>query len=230
MIVSIHQPSFLPWLGYFEKVIRSNCFVILDTVQFEKNSFDNRNKIKTKKGNLWLTIPVKTKGRFDSMTWQELEIQNAENWRKKHLKTIEMNYSKSPFFKKYKNRLFEIIDSQHNRLLDINIELLNFLFDSLEVQTKIIRASDLKIKSKKSDLVLDIVKKLDGNKYYSGALGKNYLELEKFSSNGIEVIFQDYKHPTYNQINGDFISHLSIIDLLFNEGKKSHSIIVGEHE
>ncbi|BDA79200.1 hypothetical protein LPTSP3_g21300 [Leptospira kobayashii] len=215
MIVSIHQPAFNGWLGYYEKIIRSDVFVYLDTVQFEKNSFTNRNKIKTNAGELWLTIPVKLKGHIDQ-TIKDIQIDNSTPWRKKHLKTIELNYRKAPRFDKVFSSLESIYNSEHTDFALFCYEFLIWTLKDLNIKTKIVRASDLEFEGNKSDLVLNICKKLNAKTYISGIFGKDYLNLDDFQSNQIEVLFQDYKHPLYPQIGKDFISHLGILDFLFN--------------
>lgn len=226
MIVSIHQPSYLPWLGYFEKMALSEKFVILDTVQFEKNSFDNRNKIRIKEGWCWLTVPVKTKGQFRGMNWQNLEIQNQNNWRKKHLSSIKFNYSRSPFWNNYAEELEDIYARDYERLIDINMTLIHFFRKQLGITTPLVFASEMQLVESKSDLVLEILSKLEATKYYSGALGKDYLELEKFSDVGISVDFQDYKHPEYEQRFPGFVPNMSALDLLMSMGDESKRLIL----
>ena len=228
MIVSIHQPCFIPWPGFFEKVLKADTFVLLDTVQFEKNSFDNRNKVRIANGDTWLTIPVKTKGKFEHMTWQNLEIQNEEPWRKKHLKTLEHNYSKSRYWLKYQEKIREIYQKNQQLLLDFNLDFMSFIFNELEIETKIVRASDLDLTEKKSDLVLEILLKLGASTYISGAMGKNYLKESDFHRNNIEIIYQDYKPPIYAQAYRNFVPYMSILDVLLNHGRETRSIVLGE--
>ncbi|HPN30386.1 MAG TPA: WbqC family protein [bacterium] len=216
--ISIHQPAYLPWLGYFDKIIKSDIFVYLETVQFEKNSFTNRNKIKLSNGLAhWLTIPVLIKGHTEKQIL-DLKINESENWRKKHTQTIEQNYKKAKFFEIYyfdiKNIIYEGTDNFSDFLFDMFIYFCNVL----NINTEIIRSKNLNISSVKSELVLDICRYLNAEKYISGKLGKDYLDLDAFCKNNIEVEFQDYNHPVYNQINGGFISRLGIIDALFNVG------------
>lgn len=226
MIVSIHQPSYLPWLGYFEKMASSELFVILDTVQFEKNSFDNRNKIRTSEDWCWLTVPVKTKGKSQEMTWQNLEIQNQINWRRKHFSSIKTNYGRSPFWSDYAEELEYIYDKDYERLLDINLALVHFFRKHLGITTPLVFASDMQLVETKSNLVLEILSKLEATSYYSGALGKDYLELDKFSKNDIDVEFQNYLHPEYEQRFSGFVPYMSTLDLLLCKGDESRGIIL----
>lgn len=226
MIISIHQPSYLPWLGYFEKMALSELFVILDTVQFEKNSFDNRNKIRTSKDWCWLTVPVKTKGKFQEMNWQNLEIQNQINWRRKHFSSIKANYGRSPFWSNYAEELECIYDKHYERLLDINLAFVHFFRRHLGITTPLVFASDMQLVETKSNLVLEILVKLKATAYYSGALGRDYLELETFSKNGIDVEFQNYWHPEYEQRFPGFVPYMSTLDLLLSKGDESREVIL----
>lgn len=215
MILSIHQPAYLPWLGYFDKIINSDVFIFLDTVQFEKNSFTNRNKIKTKNGENWLTVPVKTKGHIDS-TLKELQIDNTKNWHKKHLNAIFMNYKKAPFFEKIYSKIENLYASDEELLSDLCYKHLLFWLKEIGVDRKIIKSSELDIDSKKSDLILDLCKNLNANHYISGALGKNYICEESFIKNNIVVEYQEYKHPVYPQLWGEFLPNMSILDFCMN--------------
>lgn len=231
MIVSIHQPNFLPWLGYFHRIAESDVHVILDNVQFEKNSFINRNRIKIASGWMWLTVPVLTKGRFGKNPIDQVLIDSKARWAEKMWKSIWLNYSRAPFFKNYFEPLGEILlKEDQEKLVDLNWALLYFLLKSLSLEVRLIHASELKVEEKKSDLVLAICEELKAKTYFSGALGRGYLEEDKFKARGIKIVYQEYRHPVYNQLFGDFMSHLSIIDLLFNCGPESLSILRREQQ
>ena len=227
MIVSIHQPNFLPWLGYFHKISESDIHVILDNVQFEKNSFTNRNRIKISSGCMWLTVPALTKGRFGDNI-DNILIDPKVKWQEKMCKSIFLNYSRAPFFENYFGLLQQILKRPWEKLIDLNITLIKFLLGALKLESKLVYASTLKICEKKSDLVLAICKKLGATVYFSGALGKGYLVEKNFKDEGIKIVYQDYHHPVYRQLFGDFISHLSVIDILFNCGPESLSILKKE--
>jgi hypothetical protein len=218
-VVAIHQPNFLPWLGFFYKMIKSDIFVFLDNVQFSKNSYQNRVKIKSSKGAIWLTVPVLHN--FGQLT-NEVKINNKELWREKHLKTLELNYKKALFFKPVFELLQEVYFKEEWELLvDFNIELISKISNFLGFKTELIKASSLNVRGKSTDLLIDIVKRLNGSIYLSGKGGANYQDEEKFRENGIELTYSDFKHPIYPQLWGEFIEGLSIIDLLFNCGEKS---------
>lgn len=226
-IVSIHQPAYLPWLGYFNKIALSDTFVVLDTVQFEKNSFINRNKINSPNGPIWLSVPVLTKGKFGNNLIKDLKINNNEHWQKKHWKSISLNYSNAPFFKDY-NLFFEEVYSK--RWEDINtlcMEVTSYLCKELGIKTKILLASELEgLTGAKAELILNICKKLGAKTYISGVFGREYLNSQLFKDSSINLIYQSYRHPPYRQLNKAFVPNLSIIDLLFNYGKESFNIMM----
>src|SRR5690606_26531522 len=169
MIVSINQPAYLPWLGYFERIIRSDVHVVLDHVQFEKNSFTNRNQIMTPNGPIWLTIPVRTAKKFGDLPICDIEVSN-QHWRKKHLKSIISNYQKAKYFDLIYDFLTEFYNQDDMKLNDINSQMLNFFLQNININTKIIYSSKMDITGKKDELVLNICKALNANTYLSGAL------------------------------------------------------------
>lgn len=217
MIVSIHQPAYLPWLGYFDKIARADLFIWLDNVQFQKNSFQNRNKILTKDGPSWLTIPMRTSGVLYETPLKHVEIDNSKNWRAKHVSSIRMNYIKAPFFTERFPLLSRFYEQDWQTLDRLCWEMLEYFNALLGVTTPVRRASDMAADGAKSDLVLDLCKKAGATTYLSGALGRDYLDIQSFAAAGIAVEFQDYKHPTYRQTYPGFVPHLAVIDLIMNE-------------
>lgn len=226
MILTAHQPAYLPWFGYFDKLIHSDIFIYLDTVQYEKNSFTNRNKIKGPQGAIMLTVPVFTKG-HTSETLRETKIDNRFNWRKKHLSTIYMNYKKAPFFEENYPKLEHLYDEEEESLSDFCFNQLKFWLSELHAdKTRIVRSSTLDIVSKKSDLVFDLCSYFKADHYISGALGKDYLEEDKFEKNGIAIIYQDYHYPEYPQLWGSFLPYMSILDFWMNS--KDFDLIINK--
>lgn len=226
MIVAIHQPNFLPWLGYFYKIAKCDTFVLLDNVQYTKNSFINRNKIKTPEGELWLTVPVKVKGRFGQLI-KDVEIDNIVDWRKKHLRTLEMNYKRAKFFEQVFSRLKAVYYvNDWDNLCELNIRLLEEVLSILKLEKKLVRASELNVEGESTRLLINIVKAVGGNVYLSGFGGAKYQEEELFKQAGIALEYYDFKHPVYPQLWSDFVPNLSVIDLLFNCGSESLNIIL----
>ena len=220
MILSAHQPAYLPWLGYFDKIIRSDVFIYLDNVQFEKNSFTNRNKIRTHQGPLWLTVPVQLKGHINKLI-KDIEIDNLKNWQKKHLNSIYMNYKKARRFEECFYKIEKFYKTEYTFFSDYCFEYLKFWINEIDIKTKIIKGSELLIESKKSDLIIDLCEYFKADYYISGALGKNYLIEKDFADAGIEIEYQNYKHPVYPQLCGEFIPYMSILDFWMNSDNYS---------
>ena len=221
-ILSAHQPAYLPWLGYFDKIARSDIFIYLDTVQYEKNSFINRNRIKTPQGSLWLTIPVKTKGHTHS-SLLTTEIDDKQPWRVKHIKSIEANYRKAIGFDNKFAELELLINTSATNLADYCFDHLIFWCTQLRISTKIVRSSTLPPMGAKSDLIFDLCTHFGAKHYLSGALGRDYLNVDRFKNAGIEIEYQNFKNHTYTQLWGDFVPNLSIVDWYMTSG--DHELI-----
>ncbi|MCP4253200.1 MAG: WbqC family protein [Candidatus Scalindua sp.] len=225
MLITIHQPQYLPWLGYIDKIDKADVFVILDNVQYKKNEWQNRNRIKTAQGCQWITVPVLF--RFPEKI-NEVRINNKANWGRKHLQALITNYSNSTYFDNYKSFFEDIFSHSWECLVDINIEIIKFLITTLKLKTKLVIASDLELREEPTERLIDICKTLNGDKYLAGKDGNKYMNLELFDKESIEIIFQDFKHPVYNQLFGDFEPYMSAIDLLFNCGDDSLEILRGK--
>ncbi len=221
-VICIRQPGYLPFSGFFKKIESSDIFVFLDDVQFEKNDWDNRNKIRTSDGSMWLTVPI-VHNFGQKLT--EVRIVNDEEWNKKHLKAIQINYQKAPFFDTYWDEIKKILDKKWDKLIDLNYEFIQYFLSKLEIKNEIVKSSDLKIDTNGSEKLLKICKKLNADMYLSGELGKNYLDEEIFKQENIKIVYEKYEHPKYFQVYNPFLPNMSIIDLLFNEGEKSSELI-----
>ena len=219
MILSLHQPQYLPYLGYFDKIAKSDCFVFLDCVQYKKREFQNRNKIRTKDGWIWLTVPVISKNK-SSQQINEVLINNSVSWQKKHLKSIICYYRNAKYFNEYIGFFEEIYNKKFERLIDINLTIIYYLLEQFSIKTKIFFESSLSISTKKTQRIIDICKKLNADTYLSGIGGKDYLDEELFKKENIKLIYQDFKHPVYRQCYEPFIPYMSAIDFLFNCGKE----------
>jgi len=216
MIVGIHQPELLPWYGYIDKLYSSDVFVILDDVQFKKNNFQNRNKILTKNGEIWLSVPVEAKNRLTN-TIRTTNISWVKDWRKKFIASIKQNYSKHPYFSEL-NDFLVIFEKEHKTLFELNYEILCYIVDILDIKTKIILQSELKPSGQKTELLLDICTKLGATGYLMGSGGSDYFDYELFSS--IEIIEHKVVLPKYTQLNSpnEFIPYMSFIDIISNIG------------
>lgn len=227
MICAIHQPQTFPYLGYFAKMVQADCFVYLDNVQFKKNEWQNRNKIKTTDGWQWLTVPVI---HHFGQKINEVAINSTSNWQDKHRQALRTYYAKAPYFKTYFRELESIYARQWTNLCAFNLATLQWLRDCLGITTPTYIASAIPILQEKPEITPDerlilICKALGADTYLSGAGGHDYLETERFPQNSITLLFQNFKHPVYPQLHGDFLPYLSVLDLLFNAGPDSLTII-----
>jgi hypothetical protein len=228
MILTAHQPVYLPWLGLFHKISLAETFVYFDQVQYLPKDWMNRNKIRTKDGSILLTVPVLRKGYRDLKT-SEIEINNSTNWQKKHFRSISLNYKKSPYFENYIPFFEDVYSRKWEFLGDLNEYMLKWFLDELGIKVNFLNAKNFKFQGEKSSLILNMCKKLDASTYIFGTLGKDYANVHEFEKNNIKLIFQDYNHPKYSQLYNEFVSHLSVIDLLFNHGPKSLEIILSNN-
>lgn len=228
MKIAIHQPNFLPWLGYFYKWFKSDLFVMYDDVQFSKGSYINRNQILTHKGILNLTVPVLTKHKSLQLI-KDTQINHEDNWNKKIISTIAVEYSKAKYFEVYFGEFVKIIKKAFvGSLVDLNIKLLLWAADILGIHVPIIKSSRLRdVQGASTERLVSICKLLDADTYISGAGGMNYQEEALFAEAGITlVVLPSYKthHPRYKQVNEClFVQNLSVLDLIMNcgsEGRK----------
>ncbi len=222
MIIAVHQPQYLPWLGYFDKIDQADIFVILDNVQFKKNEFQNRNRIKTSQGWQWITVPVKY--RFPEKIG-EVKINNEVDWRRKHHTALISNYNRSAYFKDYSDFFEDLYKRDWILLANLNIYVIEYVIKQLKIDTKIIKASDLELSNDPTQRLIDICKGLGADTYLAGAGGREYMDADSFEKSGINLIFQEFQHPVYKQLYGKFEPYMSMVDLLFNHGSKSLEII-----
>jgi hypothetical protein len=221
-ILSIRQPGYLPFIGFFKKIQATDVFVFLDDVQYTRSDFDNRNKIRTQDDSMWLTIPIFNK---TGQTLNEVKIDYSKKWVSKHKSSIEYNYEKAPYFEKYWKDIELILDKSWEKLIDLNMELISYFITKLEINTKTVFSSELNINKTGSEKLLEICKDLQVDTYLSGEFGRNYLDINLFQQENIKVIFEKFEHPTYDQTFDGFVQNMSIIDLLFNEGQNAKNIL-----
>lgn len=233
MRIGILQPGYLPWLGFFEQMYNTDVFVILDDVQYDKKSWRNRNKIRTKDGWIWLTVPVFTKGSF-SQRIQEVCINNEIPWQRKHLKSLETNYQKAPYYKDYIDFFSELYAKEWKYLLDLDMEIIEFVKVQLKLNARMIFSSNLAPCAEdpanggaKNEKIINICKKLGADTLYDGESAESFIDKALFAKEGITVEFQHYNHPVYAQLFQPFMPYMSIVDLLFNCGNASLDIITG---
>lgn len=216
MILTAHQPQYLPGLRLFGKIAAADLFCIFDIVQFEAKAFENRNLVKTQAGPLMLTVPVQSKDHFNS-TGGTIGVMPG-NWQRKHIRSIELAYKAAPFYKDYADKLFGILNREYERLADLNREVLGFFLTTLGIRTPVVVASDHAFKGEKSALVLDMCRTLEATEYLFGANGRQYADVDTFRAAGVEPLFQEFTPQEYPQLHGPFVPNMSALDLLMNVG------------
>jgi len=225
MILVGHQPEYLPYIGFFNKIMNANKFVLVDHIQFNKKSWQNRNKVRTVNGWTWLTVPVYSKNKFTQCI-NDVEINNAINWREKHWKTIYLNYKNTPYFSKYADFFEHIYLRNWDKLINLDEEIIRYLLKVLNTNIEIYRSSDLNVKGKKTDLIINLCKTLKADAYLSGSGGREYVDETKFQKLGLKSYFRDMEHPVYKQRFEPFEPYMSVIDLLFNYGSEESRRII----
>lgn len=222
MVVSVHQPNYIPWMGYFYKIKKSDIFVILDDVQYIKKGFINRNRIKTHQGISWLTIPVENKGNY-GCNINEISIKNDLNWKEKHLKNIEMNYKKSDFFHDFYDVFKNCIMKDYDKLSKLNIDIIKAICQLLNIKTEMILSSALNIEETSTERIISICKAVGADSYLSGSGGAKYQDEKMFEDHSIKLKYSDFSEKQYKQLWGEFSGGLSIIDYIFNCGFKTEN-------
>lgn len=216
--VAVLQPSYLPWLGYLDQIARVDAFVFYDDVQFDKNGWRNRNRIRTssREGWSWLTIPVHLDEHFPTI--DRVRIDTRVPWRKKHEKTLRLEYAKAPYLDLLDTHFNDLLASHEESLAEVAIASTVALMEAFNIRTPLFRSSQLGITGDRNARLLRICQHLGATSYLSGAAAQSYLDVGLFEREAIAVEFQDFAHPTYKQTRDPFISHLSALDALLNLG------------
>jgi hypothetical protein len=217
------QTNYIPWKGYFDALNMVDEVVLYDTMQYTKNDWRNRNQIKTAQGLQWLTIPIDVKGKLHQRINEATVSEAYHDWREKHWKAIQLNYSKAPYFKNYAS-LFENLyknDTETN-LSKINYSFISLINSILGIKTKLTWSTDFELKGDKNERIIELCKATDSKEYFSGPAAKDYIDTSLFEKEDIKLSYLDYTYPPYNQLYGEFIHAVSIIDLIFNEGPNMH--------
>jgi hypothetical protein len=225
MKVAIHQPEFLGYLGFYNKMLNSDAWIFLDNVQLAKRDFVRRNRIMGQNGPMWLSVPIITKGRYYQEI-KDVEIDNTQHWRNSQWKSIQMQYSRTPYYQAYAPELEPIFAREWTMLADLNITIIKKMAALLGIERPFYRASELGIAGNSSQLLADLTKAIGGDNYLSGPMGRDYLEYSYFDNLGLRVEFNDFSHPEYPQKgSSEFVPYLAAIDLLFNCGPHSLEVI-----
>lgn len=211
----ILQPMYLPWIGYFGLIDLADTFVFYDDVQFVERSWQRRNKIKMPNNWSWLSVPIIK--RFGQKI-NEVRINNTLDWRSNHWKSIKHAYNRAKFFDDYADQFEEVYRKEWQYLADLNIYLIKMISSIMDLNSKFILSSQLDAKGSKTDRLINILKNIDADEYISGLAAKAYIDSSRFKEVGINLYWYEFKHPLYQQLYGEFVPYLSIIDLLFNTG------------
>lgn len=227
MIVTIHQPEHLPWLGYFHKMTQADVYVFLDTAQYRHQYFQNRNRLQGVAGPIWVNVPVRKVQHRYGPIWT-VPIDNSRDWRKTYWGSVEYNYRRHPHFERYAEPLRAIVMAPFEQLVDLNLALIAFLSEALGIRVPMVRASELGVCGFKTDVIHQICTCLNASVYLSGPFGKDYLDEQPLLAAGIQVRYHHFMHPTYPQAGRPlFTPQLSALDLLMNCGPASREIMAG---
>jgi len=223
VIVTIHQPNFLPWLGFFAKIAQADAMVLLDTVQYHKNEWQNRNRIKGPQGAIWVTVPV---GYRFPMRIDEVPVANA-GWGGKAVRTLEQAYAKAPFCDEVLEGLAPLLLRGDTLLAPLAVDIVAWAMERLGIQTPLHVASRMgAVSEDPTQRLIDLTRALGGTTYLSGPQGRDYLEPAAFDAAGVGLDFFNYRHPEYAQLHGDFVPYLSVVDLMMNCGPSSLEILL----
>ena len=224
MIVSGHQPEYLPYFGFFCKMIHADVFVLVDHVQFLKKSFQNRNYIRSGTDPILLTVPVLTNGR-SRQSIRDVEIGPEGAWARRHWKSITLNYGKAPFFEAYRAPIETVYARPWKWLVDLNTALVSALMSSFGISKTILFSSELGVDGHKTDLLVDLCRRVGASTYLSGAGARAYVDESRFAEAGLTHEFLEVRHPAYRQCHHGFVPNVAGIDVLFNCGPASRDTI-----
>lgn len=226
MICAIHQPQYLPWLGYLSKLDAADVFVIYDDTQYKHDEWQNRNRIRTATGVQWLTVPVH---HSQGELIRDVAIDNSRPWARKHANALSTHYGRTTFYKENAREFQNLYAARWERLADLNLATIELLCRLLGIDTRIVHSSELKYEGRATDALISICRNVGADTYLSGPGGRDYLEAGKFSGqSGVALCFHDFDHPTYAQSTArgaDFVPCLSAVDLLFNCGPDSPDVL-----
>ena len=217
-LVVIHQPDFLPYLGFFHRLLIADIYIVLDNVQFvsSSSSWNNRDKIKTPQGAKWITVPVKKCPRNTMIN--KVVISCAVDWKKNHLAQYRLNYLKTKHFDEVYSYLEELYRENMELFSDFSYASIEMLMQMLGVNIPVVFSSSLNVEGTSNTRIANLVKAVGSSRYLSGIGARDYFEPRIYEEKGVEVVWQDFAHPVYPQLHGEFIPYLSSIDLLFNCG------------
>ncbi|MDQ2865168.1 MAG: WbqC family protein [Candidatus Eremiobacteraeota bacterium] len=225
--VTIVQPSYIPWRGYFDLVRRADVFIFYDDVQYDKHGWRNRNRIKTPNGLTWLTIPVLSKGTLARhASVKEVEIDERSDWRAKHLESVRHAYRRAPYFDETYEFLRNAYANRSRFLAEFTIDVTEKLARRMGIQSKFSRSSELPVTGHKMDRLMATLRAVDATHYISGPSARSYIEPSRFAEVGITLEYINYRYAPYPQLHGDYEPNVSVIDLLMMTGPRAPDYLV----
>ena len=230
MIVAAHQPLYLPWLGFFDKMAKADLFVLMDDLQYEPQNFQNRNRVRLADGPAWVVVPIERGPQSDRVIDKRIDNSavGREHWQWRTWRTLEVNYSRSHYWNRYAYALHAVYHSPWERLADLNLALIDLARDWLRIETPMLRSSQLGLVGTKTDRIIDLCKRVDARAYLAGNGGsRRYLDDEKLGRAGLGLIWQVFEHPVYPQRYAErgFDSHLAFLDLVLNCGPAAREVL-----
>jgi hypothetical protein len=233
MIVSAHQPHYMPWLGYLDKIARADLFVVMDDLQFEAQNFQNRQRLKLCAGPAWLTVPVHRGSQSDRICDKTIiaSPNPKHHWQHRHWETLRINYGRAPYFALYADELHDVYTRRWENLIDLDRHMLSLALRWLDIRTPIVSSSQLMLSGAKTERLIDMCTKLRASTYLTGSGGSTgYLDVDQLARAGVTVEWQRFRHPVYSQRHprAGFVSHLGFLDLLLNAGPASRELLLGK--
>ena len=231
MIVAIHQPHFIPWLGYLHRMSQADLFIVLDHVQFERRNYQNRSQIRLEGEARWLTVPVVQYSQKERIIDKEVDNRDAARpWGRNHFATLRYAYREAGYFGTYATELKKILETTWTRLAELDAAMLELLREAFGIRTRLLRSSELDVEGAKGDLILNLCRTVKADALLAGFGGsRGYLDQDEFARHGIEIRYHQFTHPTYEQCGAaPFIPGLAGLDLLFNAGPQSRAILLGQ--
>jgi hypothetical protein len=226
--VSVHQPNFLPWLKLLDKILASDVYVAYDSAQYTRTEYHARQRIKTQNGPAWLSVPIRHVKGIQQLI-KDVRIENSQPFRKRHLRVLRMSYQSSPYFDEVYSMVEKVYARDHERLVDLNLDLIEALCAYLDARVRIVRASALPHEGDRSERLVQLVQAVGGSEHLTSTFGAEHqdVEWEHFRRAGIGLRSQQFQHPEYDQVGHDFVPHLAAIDMLFACGPRTRQILEG---
>jgi hypothetical protein len=233
LTVAAHQPGFIPWMGYFHKMLGCDVFVVMDDLQFEAQNFQNRNRVKVNNGTTWLQVPLERGPREQRICDKRIsqDFRGKEDWRRRAWLTIKTHYGRAPYFRLYAEELEAVLAAEWTSLVALDLHLTRLMMKWLGVDRPLLLSSELALRGRRTERLVDLCTRLGADTYLSGRGGSvEYLELHKFAQAGVRVAWQRFRHPVYPQLYPalGFVSHLGAIDLILNCGPRSAAIVAAQ--